>query len=522
MWERFSFYGMRALLIFYLTKHFLFRDGEASLIYGAYTALVYLTPVIGGILADRYLGPRKAVTYGALLLVLGHLGMAFEGPPSFVNGEVVVRSAFHLQCFFFSLSLIATGVGFLKANISTMVGGLYKQGDSRRDGGFTIFYMGINLGALVSSLLCGYLGETYGWSYGFGAAGVGMLVGLGIFTWGRRHLGLVGEPHDPAKLAEKFAGLSREWWIYLGGFVIVALSFVLLRMDQVVGAVWGDFTPVGIILLIFSAVMLSVIALHATRECTKVERDRLFVASALIFFSVVFFALFEQAGSSLSLFTDRAVDRAGVPASMFQSLNPIFIVLLGPVFSWLWVRLSKRGLEPRTPVKFSFGILLVGLGFLALVAGVKLSGESTTALVGAYWIVLLYLLHTMGELCLSPVGLSMITKLSTPRIVGMMMGVWFLASSFAYYIAGLIAAMTGGNSHGGDVFANLADAKANYVAVYGKVGMLAMGIGFFILLISPILKKGMHERRQLVLEKNVVEGVEEELETADRYPGKQD
>lgn len=520
MWERFSYYGMRALLIFYLTKHFLFRDGEASLIYGAYTALVYLLPVLGGILADKYLGPRKAVTFGAALLVLGHLGMAFEGPPALMNGEAVVRSTFHMQMFFFSLALIATGVGFLKANISTMVGGLYKQGDARRDGGFTIFYMGINLGALISSLLCGWLGETYGWSYGFGAAGIGMLLGLATFIKGRRHLGYTGEPRDPQRLAEKVMGLSREYWVYLAGFGLVGLSFILLRMDQIVGAIWGDFTAVGVLLLAFSFGMIASVIFYALNKCDKVERDRLFVAAALIFFSIVFWALFEQAGSSLSLFADRALDRGGIPASMFQALNPIFIILLGPVFGWVWVTLNKRGMEPSTPMKFSIALLLVGLGFLALVAGIKFSGEASTALVGAYWIVLLYMLHTMGELCLSPVGLSMITKLSPARIVGMMMGVWFLATSFANYIAGLIAGMTG-SVNGSSVFGDLTLAKASYVEVYSKVGFLACGIGVFVLLVSPLLRRGMHEDRKLILEREMTSELEQELETADRYPGKQ-
>lgn len=483
MWERFSYYGMRTLLIFYLTKHFLFEDGKASLIYGAYTALVYLVPVIGGMIADRWLGARKAVTYGAVLLVLGHFGMAFEGPPAIADGEVITRSQTHLQIFFLSLALIIGGVGFLKANISIIVGKLYAENDPRRDGGFTIFYMGINIGAFIATLACGYLGETYGWRYGFGLAGVGMLIGLIQFLRGRHLLEGHAEAPDPEKLAAPaFLGLSLEKTIYLGGILMVVICWQLVQYQHLVGGLLG----------LFAATISLLIIGYSLRKCSKEERDQIWVALVLVSSSVLFWALFEQAGSSLNLLTDRAVDRTVLgfeaTAGMFQSLNAGFIFTLAPVFAWGWVWLAKRGLEPNTPVKFSLGLLQVGLGFLLLVMGIKASGDG---LIGLWWIVGLYMLHTTGELCLSPVGLSMITKLSPARIVGLMMGIWFLASAGANFIAGLIAASTGTTTHGGAI-TDMAAAKLTYIEVYTQVGWYAVIAAGVLFVLSFILRKGMH------------------------------
>jgi len=478
LWERFSYYGMRALLIFYLTQHFLFSDGQAFLIYGAYTALVYVMPVIGGMLADRYLGARKAVCFGAILLVLGHFGMAFEGPAA-VAGQP--RDPFYLQAFYLSLAFIITGVGFLKANISTIVGNLYPADDPRRDGGFTIFYMGINIGAFFSSLLCGWLGQTYGWSYGFGLAGIGMLFGLLVFLRGQPLLEGHAEPPNPELLkAPLAAGLSREMLIYGGGLIGVAIIWQLVQHQQLVGN----------LLLGSGGIMLAIVLAYSFFKCSPVERDRMLTASTLIVFSVLFWALFEQAGSSLNLFADRIVDRSlfgwEVPASMFQSLNAFFIFTLAPLFAMLWLRLARRGIEPSTPVKFAFAIFMVGLGFLVLVFGIDtMDGQGKPSMI---WLVLIYLLHTIGELCLSPVGLSMITKLSVPRVVGMMMGVWFLASAAANYIASLIAGLTGAGGGSTDP----AEATAKILSVYSNVGWLAVAVAVFLLLISPLLRRGMH------------------------------
>ena len=467
MWERFSYYGMRALLILYLTKHWEFTDAASYLIYGAYTSLVYIMPVFGGMLADQILGSKKAVTYGAILLVFGHLGMTVESSE---------------QVFYLSLALIVSGVGFLKPNISTMVGALYKEGDPRRDSGFTIFYMGINIGAFTATLLCGYLGEEVGWAYGFGAAGIGMLFGLIIFLWGQKYLEGLAEPPSN-KYREKMNGISYENWAYISGIFMVVVTWFLVQNSQIVGQLLGGF----------GAIFIGAWLLYALFRCTPDERDRLIVVGILILFSLIFWALFEQAGSSLNILTDRGVNREifgwEVPASMFQSLNAGFIFTIAPLFAMLWIALAKRNMEPSTPIKFSIGIIFVGLGFLALVYGMRSSEGLQT---GIFWIILIYLLHTIGELCLSPVGLSSVTKLSPQRIVGFMMGMWFFASAAGNYVAGLIATATASESSetSSDVF-NLAQ-KQSFMDVYTDVGWIAIFCGIFLALITPFLKKLMH------------------------------
>ena len=467
MWERFSYYGMRALLILYLTKHWEFTDATSYLIYGAYTSLVYIMPVFGGMLADQILGSKKAVTYGAILLVFGHLGMTVES---------------NEQIFYLSLALIVSGVGFLKPNISTMVGALYEEGDPRRDSGFTIFYMGINIGAFTATLLCGYLGEQVGWAYGFGAAGIGMLFGLIIFLWGQKYLEGLAEPPSN-KYLQKMNGISYESWAYISGIFMVLVTWFLVQNSQLVGQLLGGF----------GAIFIGAWLLYALFRCAPDERDRLIVVGILILFSLIFWALFEQAGSSLNILTDRGVNRVifgwEVPASMFQSLNAGFIFTIAPLFAMLWIALAKRNMEPSTPIKFSIGIILVGLGFLALVYGMRSSEGLQT---GVFWIILIYLLHTLGELCLSPVGLSSVTKLSPQRIVGFMMGMWFFASAAGNYVAGLIGRATASDSSGvsNDVF-DLTQ-KQSFMDVYTDVGLMAIGCGILLAILTPILKKLMH------------------------------
>ena len=467
MWERFSYYGMRALLILYLTKHWEFTDATSYLIYGAYTSLVYIMPVFGGMLADQILGSKKAVTYGAILLVFGHLGMTVES---------------NEQIFYLSLALIVSGVGFLKPNISTMVGALYEEGDPRRDSGFTIFYMGINIGAFTATLLCGYLGEQVGWAYGFGAAGIGMLFGLIIFLWGQKYLEGLAEPPSN-KYLQKMNGISYESWAYISGIFMGLVTWFLVQNSQLVGQLLGGF----------GAIFIGAWLLYALFRCAPDERDRLIVVGILILFSLIFWALFEQAGSSLNILTDRGVNRVifgwEVPASMFQSLNAGFIFTIAPLFAMLWIALAKRNMEPSTPIKFSIGIIFVGLGFLALVYGMRSSEGLQT---GVFWIILIYLLHTLGELCLSPVGLSSVTKLSPQRIVGFMMGMWFFASAAGNYVAGLIARATASDSSGvsNDVF-DLTQ-KQSFMDVYTDVGLMAIGCGIFLAILTPILKKLMH------------------------------
>lgn len=546
MWERFSYYGMRGLLIIYLTQHFLFSDEKSSIIYGAYTALVYVMTIIGGTLADRYLGARKAVTFGAILLCLGHFGMAFEGngskeimtingaqyeitlngrgsgkninqiviapdgsssdisfsddganiivanpaavglPGSLVRAEnptKIITEKKYLNILYLSLALIIAGVGYLKANISTIVGSLYEVGDARRDSGFTIFYMGINLGSFLASLACGYLGIVHGWKYGFGLAGIGMVLGLVTFLVFQPWLEGKAEPPNPAKLKERFIGpINKEWACYLAGLVIIAVAMFFVMNPDGFGAVLLPL-GIGMFLLLIS---------YAFRKLQGKERQKMFAAIYFVLAQIPFWALFEQAGSSLNLFTDRLVDRTmfgwEVPAPVFQSLNAGFIFLFAPIFAWLWIALAKKGRNPSTPVKFAIGVFLAGLGFLALVTGMKTSGSGMTAV---YFVFLIYWIHTMGELLVSPVGLSAVTKMAPAQVVGMTMGSWFLYSGLSNYLAGVIARTTGAETLGGQV-TDIAAAKAGYISVYTNVAYVAMGIAVVMLLISPIIKKWMH------------------------------
>jgi proton-dependent oligopeptide transporter, POT family len=470
MWERFSYYGMRALLIFYLTKHWLFSDEKSGVIYGAYTALVYITPVLGGYLADRYLGQRKAVTYGAVLLTFGHFLMGFEGSGG--------QDAASLNVFWLALAFIIVGSGFLKANISVIVGQLYARTDVRRDGAYTIFYVGINLGAAIGALLCGYLGETYGWSYGFGAAGFGMLAGLIVFIVFKPLLLGRGEPSDPAKLASTVGGIKLEWLIYLVGLVAVVVCWWLVQNQAIVGTLLGVAGAALVAYVIFTAVV----------KLPPQDRDRIFAAMTLIFGSILFWALFEQAGSSLNLFTDRHVDRnilgMEAKASMFQSINAIYIVLLGPIFAALWVWMGRKGIEPSAPAKFGLGVIQLGLGFLVLVAGAA-AGDGT--MVPVIFIFLIYLLHTTGELCLSPVGLSAMNRLAPAHMASLIMGTWFFASATGNFAAGLIAAATGSEAASGE-----GAGKEVVLSVYSQIGWIAVAVGVGMVVISPLIKKLMH------------------------------
>ncbi len=475
MWERFSYYGMRSLLILYLTQHFLFSDSRSALMYGAYTALVYITAVIGGALADRYLGARKAVTFGAILLVCGHAGMALEG-----SGNQPVFQ--HIMVI--SLATIIAGVGFLKANVSTLVGSLYGASDPRRDSGFTIFYMGINLGGFLAPLLCGYLGIVYGWKYGFGLAGIGMAAGLVIFLAGRPWLEGRGEPRDPEKLKERiWLFFDRELLCYAGGIAMIAVSAALIVYNQII----GELLPW------LGAGMLAFLIGCAFVGNSRIERDRMLVAIYVILAQIPFVALYEQAGSSFNLFTDRLVDRtvAGwtIPAPMFQSLDPAFIFVLAPVLAWLWVALARKGLEPSTPVKLSLAVCGVGLSFLVLVAGMKLSGPTGATAVG--FVILVYLINTIGELLLVPVSLSAMTRLSPAKLGGLLMGSWFLYSGMSNYVAGLLARATGAVTVGGAIV-DIGAAKANYETVYGHTALAAVAIGVVMWVLSPWIKRRMH------------------------------
>jgi proton-dependent oligopeptide transporter, POT family len=578
MWERFSYYGMRGLLVFYLTQQFLFDDKFAAGQYGSYTTLVYLLPLIGGILADRYLGPRKAIAFGALLLVFGQLGMAIEGAPaqqtlvyqgakyefqasglgdersvklkvgdhayaygSAPDGGLVIkgmpaggplpqilskgsyqlpepaRDPFFVGVFYLALSLIIMGVGFLKANISSIVGQLYVTGDPRRDPGFTLYYYGVNLGAFWAAILCGYLGQNYGWRWGFGLAGVGMLLGYIVFMLGKPMLQGKGEPPDPELLARPIFGpLNREWLIY--GLAIAGLSVVwlLVQHNRLVGG--------G--LIVASIAVLAYVAVFMVTKCDKVERERMMLALVLIAGSVVFFTLFEQAGTSLNLFADRNTqltlidqpavfnllghpvffgtrmmyEAAHMPAGSWwidmsfnaaqtQSFNAGFILIFAPIFAALWGGLGRRGRDPNPVSKFGLGLLQVGLGFLVIVWSQGLADGSfkLPLLVLAFT----YLLHTTGELCLSPVGLSQITKLSPPILVSTMMAVWFLASSWAQFIGGFVARLAGTETVGGQVL-DPAAALHTSIDVFQKIGWIGTGFGVLFLVMAPFIKAWAH------------------------------
>lgn len=470
MWERFSYYGMRAILIFYLTQHWLFSDGKANLIYGGYTALVYITPVLGGYLADRYLGQRKAVLFGGVLLAFGHLFMAFEGMEG-VTDAAVKQADPAINIFWLALALIIVGAGFLKANISVMVGQLYKLTDVRRDSAYTVFYIGINLGGAAGSILVGYLGQTVGWAWGFGLAGIGMIAGLLVFVVGKGLLGGKGEAPDPAALKRRVAGLPFEWLLYGTGIVAVAVMWGLIQYQDVIQT-----------LLIISGVALLGYVLFEAFKLEPHARDRMFAILFLIALNPIFWGLFEQAGGSFNLYTDRYVDRGGVPASLFQSVNSIYIILLGAIFAGFWGFLARRGREPSAPAKFAVALMLVGLAFLAFVWGANSVGPEVATPVA--FVFLFYFLQTSGELCLSPVGLSAMNRLAPKYLASLIMGAWFYMTAVGNFVAGKIGEATGG--HDGEM------TKEGTLSVYTTIGLWTIGIGVVVLLLSPIVKRWMH------------------------------
>jgi len=508
--------------------------------------LVYLLPLVGGLLADRFLGMRKAIAFGALLLVAGHGAMAIEGAPAtqvltyqgakyeFVvhgradsrevklkvgEGEyafganeagglefkglpadapipaVLAKGTYELSVvkgpkiyqdiMFLALSLIIMGVGFLKPNISSIVGQLYPENDPRRDAGFTLYYYGINLGAFVAAIVCGRLGQEVGWWAGFGLAGIGMAAGWVAFMLGKPLLEGKGEPPNPEALAKPvFGPLNREWLIYILGVAGVGIIWVLVQQNAYVGAMLG----VG------SVCVLSYLAWFMATKCNAVERSRMILALVLIAASVIFFVLFEQAGSSLNQFADRNTQLtlpggSSMTAAQAQSFNSGFILLFAPVFAALWSFLGRRNLDPSAPMKFSLALMQVGIGFLILVAGVKFAD-------GAYkvpliFLALAYMLHTTGELFLSPVGLSQMTKLSAPAVVSTIMAVWFLASSWAQYLGGMVANLTATETVAGQVL-DPKGALETYASVFQTIGIWAVGLGVLMAIASPWLKKLAH------------------------------
>ena len=427
MWERFSYYGMRALLILFMTAApavggLGFDTATAGAIYGLYTSMVYMTSLPGGWIADRLLGQRRAVLYGGILIASGHFSMAVPA----------------LATFYLGLTLIVIGTGLLKPNISVLVGQLYKQGDIRRDAGFSIYYMGINIGAFLSPLVCGYLGQRVNWHLGFAAAGVGMVLGLVQYVLGDKYLGDAGARPAPAKSAAEAAGVAQRAMVWGGGGAVVIVALATLAFTGVLPITPTQIaTAAGYLLLITVVVFFG--WLFFAGNWTIAERRRLYVIGVFFLAAALFWSSFEQAGSTLNLFADRATRNSilgwNYPSSWFQSANALFIIAFAPLFAWLWIRLGPK--QPSTPVKFSLGLIGVGLGFALLVPAARISLSGT--LVSPMWLIGLYLIHTWAELCLSPVGLSSMTKLAPARVAGLMMGVWFLGASVGNFIGGNLA-----------------------------------------------------------------------------------
>ena len=544
MWERFSFYGMKALLFLYLIKYHLMGDAPSYQLLGAYGGMVYAMPVIGGMLADRWLGMRKAVVAGAVLLCLGHFGMAFEGEQARMVGGEVQRDEGALQIFYFSLALIIGGVGLLKPNISTIVGKLYPQNDPRRDGGFTIFYAGINVGALFASLICGYLGETFGWKYGFGAAGIGMLLGLTVFLTGQKYLHGHADPKNPELLKERVLGpLNREWVIYLGCLLGVGVIWQLMQNTWTVSGAMH----------IMSAVLVAWFVWFVTKQCNKVERQQMISLVVLILMVLVFFTLYEQTYGTWVAFTDRLLtkDLFSVsnatsepvlpwtivplvisPLAMLMALRlagqgrlrhgewligsaavlmiaafirdmsfvqqtagsltflgAFFIVALSPFFSWLWPWLDKRGKNPSKPAKSAIGLLLGGIAFLPMAYAAHLAGINGVASV--WWLVLAYGVLELGELSISPIGLSAVTQLSVPRVVSVMMGAWFLATAYSEVLAARFGEMTAMEVSEGETL-DVAAAAASYGDLFMMMFWIGIVASVLAFAVTPLVRKGMH------------------------------
>lgn len=497
MWERFSFYGMRALLLLYLVKHHLFSDAHGYNLVGAYGGLVYAMPVIGGLLADRFLGMRKAVVFGGILLVLGHLGMAFEGRQATLVGGAVVRDEAALQVLYFSLALIIMGVGFLKPNISTIVGKLYPENDPRRDSGFSLFYAGINLGATISGVLCGWLGETYGWGWGFGVAGIGMLAGLANFIHGQKHLRGHAEPRDPARLRQRVWGpLSREHLIYLGAIAGLFVIWGLIQAHSLVlKIVPGVFEPSPVLLgmHVVAACLLGGILWFMFARCTRVERQQMTVVLAFVGFCLVFFALYEQTYGSWVLFSDRAMNHEALgltwTASELTSLGAFFILVLAPILAWLWPRLERAGRNPSKPAKAALGLICAGLAFLVLAWSAR--HPQANGLTGIGWFVLAYFVLEVGEMLLSPIGLSAVTQLSVPRVVSLMMGGWFLGLSYSEMLAAALSKLSAIELPQGATL-DVATALASYDRLFvfsAKIGIVG---GIVVLALTPLLRRWMH------------------------------
>ncbi|MCD6062682.1 MAG: hypothetical protein K0R82_593 [Flavipsychrobacter sp.] len=499
MWERFTFYGMRALLILFMISGASFEafpDEKANLTYGAYQALVYAMPVFGGILADRLMGFRRAIFWGGILMAIGNFTLAIPN---------------NIWAFYLGMGFIVVGNGFFKPNISSIVGNLYAPNDPRRDAGFSMFYMGINIGAFLGSLLCGWIGQTYSWHAGFGLAGVFMIVGLIVFKTGQKALGPIGLPPVPGKEEQIAMGdmldrpqddqtemittdkvipnyKAKERLVFIGSLVAIPLFAALLYYYKVMGSV---FVPFGLIALGY--------ILYLSGKENLEARLKIFAALVMIVFSILFWGFYEQGGGSLNLFAARNVNMNffGLElssAAVNNSVNPVWVILLSPVFGYLWVAMANKRLEPNSPLKFAIGLILLGLSFYVFVLAGHAAGTDGKISLGMF--VVGYFIMSCGELCLSPIGLSMITKLSPAKMVGLMMGMWFLASAFGQYVAGLVGTLMAIPSEGGEgtgLAVNPIETLPVYMGVFEKIAWISIGCGVLLLILSPLLKRWMKD-----------------------------
>lgn len=465
MWERFSFYGMKALLLAYMVTQLKFDEPKGYAILGSYAALVYTMPMFGGMIADRFLGYRKAITFGGILMTIGHLVLAIPQGWS----------------FFYGMAFIICGNGFFKPNISSLVGTLYKENDPRRDSAFSIFYMGINLGAMIGGVLCGYVGQRINWHFGFGLAGLFMILGLVVFTMGKKSLGHRGLPPQTEALQKKVGpGISRETLIYIATLAVVPAVVFLFNVYEAM-----DWIMLGLGLL--SLVYILYIAFQLEREA----KFRLLSAIVMIVTSILFWAFYEQNSGSLNLFAMRNVDMHVLgfdlpPLSVNNFLPPFWVIALSPVFAWLWLWLSKRGKEPSTPMKFALSFVFLGIGFLIFYLGCR--ANMNTGLISLFTFAMGYVAIICGELCLSPIGLSMVTKLTPARMVGLVMGIWFLASAIGEFMAGKIGSLM---SVPEDVVDIPARSLPYYADILSKIGIGSVVLGFLLMAIVPLLLKWM-------------------------------
>jgi POT family proton-dependent oligopeptide transporter len=464
MWERFSYYGMRALLILFMTAPaatggLAFPVTKAGAIYGLYAAMSYLLCLPGGWLADTFLGQRRAVLYGGVLISLGNFSLATPG----------------LATFYAGLALVAAGTGLLKPNVSVIVGQLYPPHDTRRDAGFSIFYMGINLGAFLSPLVCGYLGETINWHFGFAAAGVSMALGLIQYVATARHLGEAGLHPTPPASAEAAANRTRQLRRALSGGALVFAALALLQFTGVLAITAEALSNALGTVLVLTVVVFFAWVLFFGRW-TPEEKKRLIVVGVLFVAASLFWGIYEQAGSTLNLFAERNTDKHllgfAFPASWMQSVNALFVIALAPVFAWLWVWLHSR--EPSSPAKFSMALIFVGVGLMVMIPAALIALGGTLA--SPWWLILVYFLHTVGEMCLSPVGLSAMTKLAPARITSLLMGVWFLAASVGNFLAGRLASLY---------------ETLPLTQLFGVVGALGLAAGLLLAMFVPATKRLM-------------------------------